>query len=143
VHVRRDYSRHRRIGHAGSVQPASRLAADVVGQDGTRYPKGTAVPQRADFNTLDNPFFWTAEPVRDAYSEEPSAGLHFLIFNPTSDDFRRTRLAMDGVLPGGRLVFEIGSRGQGFNSVLATTHRQNFLVPPRAHRSFPLSELPG
>jgi len=143
-HVRRDYSLHRRIGHSGSIQPASRLATAVVGPDGTRYPKGTAVPQRADFNTLDNPFFWTAEPGRDAYSEEPAAGLHFLIFNPTSDDFRRTRLAMDGVMPRGpRLDFETGSLGQGFNSVLATTHRQNFLVPPRAHRSFPLSELPA
>jgi hypothetical protein len=142
-HVRHDYARHRRIGHAGSVQPASRLATDVVGPDGTRYPQGTAVPQRADFNTLDNPFFWTAEPGGDAYSEEPAAGLHFVVFNPTSDDFRRTRLAMDGVLPTGpRLVFETGSLGQGFNSVLATTHRQNFLVPPRAHRSFPLVELP-
>jgi hypothetical protein len=29
----------------------------------------------------------------------------------------------------------------GFNSVLRTTHRQNFLVPPRAHRAFPLAEL--
>ena len=143
-HVRRDYERHRRIGHAGSIQTASRLASDVVGPDGTRYPKGTAVPQRADFNTLDNPFFWSADPVRDAFSEEPAAGLHFVVFNPTSDDFRRTRLAMDGVLPGGpRLVFEPGSRGRGFNSILATTHRQNFLVPPRAHRSFPLSELPA
>jgi hypothetical protein len=141
--VRHDFARHRRIGHAGSVQPSSRLAAEVVGPDGTHYPKGTAVPQRADFNTLDNPFFWTAEPVRDAYSEESAAGLHFLIFNPTSDDFRRTRLAMDGVLPGGRLAFETGSRGQGFNSVIATTHRQNFLVPPRVQRSFPLSELPA
>lgn len=140
-HVRHDYERHRRIGHSGSVQPASRLARDVVGPDGTRYPKGTAVPQRADFNTLDNPFFWTSEPGRDAYAEAPSAGLHFVIFNPTSDDFRRTRLAMDGVLPGGRLAFETGSRGQGFNSVLSTTHRQNFLVPPRARRSFPLAEL--
>jgi hypothetical protein len=27
------------------------------------------------------------------------------------------------------------------NSVLRTTHRQNFLVPPRKHRSFPLAEL--
>jgi len=25
--------------------------------------------------------------------------------------------------------------------VLLTTHRQNFLVPPRRHRSFPLAEL--
>jgi hypothetical protein len=142
--VRRDYARHRRIGHAGSVQPASRLDHNVVGPDGTPYPKGTAVPQRADFNTLDNPFFWSVDPARDGFSDEPAAGLHFLIFNPTSDDFRRTRLAMDGVLPGGRrLVFETGSRGRGFNSILATTHRQNFLVPPRAHRSFPLSELGG
>ena len=76
--------------------------------------------------------------------EVPAAGLHFLIFNPTSDDFRRTRLAMDGVLPGRPgLGFETGSLGPGFNSILVTTHRQNFLVPPRAHRSFPLSELPA
>ena len=143
-HVRRDFARHRRIGHAGSVQPASRLDRDTIGPDGTRYPKGTAVPQRADFNTLDNPFFWSAEPIRDKFLDEPAAGLHFVVFNPTSDDFRRTRLAMDGVLPGGpRLVFETGSRGRGFNSILATTHRQNFLVPPRTHRSFPLSELPA
>ncbi len=140
--VRSDYTRHRRIGHSGSLQTASRLGSDVVGPDGTRYPKGTAIPQRADFNTLDNPFSWSADPVRDAFLEEPAAGLHFVIFNPTSDDFRRTRLAMDGVLPDGpRLVFGPGSRGPGFNSVLETTHRQNFLVPPRAHRSFPLAEL--
>jgi hypothetical protein len=46
------------------------------------------------------------------------------------------------VLPGGKhLAFSPGSRGQGFNAVLTTTHRQNFLVPPRRHRSFPLAEL--
>jgi len=45
-------------------------------------------------------------------------------------------------LPDGtRLEFEPRSIGQGLNSVLRTTHRQNFLVPPRAHRSFPLSDL--
>jgi len=27
------------------------------------------------------------------------------------------------------------------NSVLFTTHRQNYLVPPRRHRSFPLAEF--
>jgi len=140
--VRRDYVRYRQIGHSGSLQPASRLDRDVVADDGTVYRKGTAVPQRADFNTLDNPFFWTADQAGDAYSAEPAAGLHFVIFNPTSDDFRRTRLAMDGIMPDGtRLVFETGSAGRGFNRLLTTTHRQNFLVPPREHRSFPLSEL--
>ena len=49
---------------------------------------------------------------------------------------------MDGVLPDGTtLPFGVQSSGQGFNQILATTHRQNFLVPPRRHRSFPLSEL--
>ena len=29
----------------------------------------------------------------------------------------------------------------GMNGVILSTHRQNFLVPPRRHRSFPLAEL--
>jgi hypothetical protein len=140
--LRRDYRLHRRIGHAGAIQTASRLDRDVLGSDGMLYRKGTAVPQRADFNTLDNPFAWSADPARDRMQDEPGAGVHFVVFNPSSDDFRRVRLAMDGVLPDGtRLDFEPRSIGQGLNSVLRTTHRQNFLVPPRAHRSFPLSEL--
>jgi hypothetical protein len=140
--VARDYARHRRIGHSGAIQTTSRLERTVVGPDGTRYPKGTAVPQRADFNTLDNPFFWTSDPVRDSFEQSPAAGVHFVVFNPTSDDFRRNRLAMDGVLPDGTtLRFDRNSPGQGFNQLLTTTHRQNFIVPPRRHRSFPLAEL--
>jgi hypothetical protein len=72
----------------------------------------------------------------------PAAGVHFVVFNPSSDDFNRGRLAMDGVLPDGtKLPFAPRDRGQGINSILRTTHRQNFLVPPRRHRSFPLVEL--
>jgi hypothetical protein len=137
-----DYRRHGRIGHSAAIQTASRLHHDVLGADGTRYRKGTAVPQRADFNTLDNPFFWSAHPKRDGMSGAPAAGVHFVVFTPTSDVFHRGRLAMDGVLPdGNRLEFAPRARGQGLNAVLATTHRQNFLVPPRSHRSFPLVEL--
>jgi deferrochelatase/peroxidase EfeB len=140
--VRADYRRRRRIGHAGAMQPASRLQRSRIGRDGTVYPKGTAVPQRADFNTLDNPFTWSAHPIRDRIADTPAAGTHFVVFNPTADDFRRIRLAMDGILPGGvRLNLPPRSIGQGINSVFHATHRQNFLVPPRAHRSFPLSEL--
>jgi hypothetical protein len=135
--IERDYFRLGTIGHSQSIQPASRLAADRLGEDGTLYPKGTAIPQRADFNTLDNPFAYPLVP-----GSGPRAGVHFVVFNPTSDDFERGRLAMDGQLPGGTtLPFEPGSRGQGINSVLRTTHRQNFLVPPRLHRSFPLVEI--
>jgi hypothetical protein len=135
--IERDYHRRGTIGHSQAIQPASRLQADHLGEDGTLYKKGTAIPQRADFNTLDNPFAFPVVP-----GAQPMAGVHFVVFNPTSDDFNRGRLAMDGRLPSGvKLAFQPRSRGQGFNSVLRTTHRQNFLVPPRAHRSFPLVEL--
>ncbi len=138
----RTFAKTGRFGHSASIQTTSRLQQDVVGPDGTLYPKGTAIPQRADFNTLDNPFAWSATPAADKVQRTPSAGVHFVVFNPSSDDFERNRDAMDGVLPGGAKL-DVGprSRAQGFNSVLTTTHRQNFLVPPRAHRAFPLSEL--
>jgi hypothetical protein len=137
-----DFQRFAAIGHSASIQPTSRLQMDIRGADGELYPKGSAIPLRADFNTLDNPFFWTADPDRDRHSEQPDSGLHFISFNPSSDDFRRNRLAMDGFLPDGtRLPLQQRSRAQGLNSVLLTTHRQNFLVPPRSHRSFPLAEL--
>ena len=115
---------------------------ELVGDDGTVYPKGTAIPQRADFNTLDNPFAWSARPGVDGMVEGPAAGVHFVVFNPSSDDFARTRRAMDGELPDGtKLAITPRSRVQGFNAILRTTHRQNFLVPPRRARAFPLSEL--
>jgi hypothetical protein len=140
--VSQDFKLHGRFGHSSSIQSSSRLPQDVVADDGTVYPKGTAIPQRADFNTLDNPFAWTATPARDSFSTDASAGVHFVVFNPSSDDFHRNRLAMDGVLPDGtKLALPPRARSQGFNSVLTTTHRQNFLVPPRRHRSFPLAEL--
>jgi hypothetical protein len=140
--VKRDFRRQGRIGHAASIQTTSRLQRDHVAEDGTVYERGTAIPQRADFNTLDNPFAWSSRPHVDDMQAGPRAGLHFVVFNPTSDDFHRNRLAMDGVLPDGtRLPLAARDRNQGFNAVLRTTHRQNFLVPPRAHRSFPLAEL--
>jgi hypothetical protein len=136
--VHRDYRRSGRIGHSAAIQTTSRLLHDVI-VEGVTYPKGTAIPIRADFNTLDNPFAWSERA--DEIGATPAAGVHFVVFNPTGDDFRRNRLAMDGVLPGGKIAFEPRAREQGFNSILSTTHRQNFLVPPRRHRSFPLAEL--
>jgi hypothetical protein len=137
--VRRAFRSAGRIGHSSSLQTTSRLLADFVGPDGTHYKWGSAIPIRADFNTLDNPFFFSSRPGE--VKPTPVAGVHFLVFNPSSDDFHRNRLAMDGVLPGGRLPLRPRDRNQGFNSILRTTHRQNFLVPPRRHRSFPLAEL--
>lgn len=137
--VHREFKRSGQIGHSASIQTTSRLERDVVAHDGTVFPKGTAVPIRADFNTLDNPFAWSEKA--DEIGVLPAAGVHFVVFNPTGDDFRRNRRAMDGQLEGKTIKLEARSRPQGFNEVLSTTHRQNFIVPPRRHRSFPLAEL--
>jgi hypothetical protein len=137
--VHRDYKKSGQMGHSASIQTTSRLDRDVVAHDGTVFPKGTAIPVRADFNTLDNPFAWSEK--LDEIGQLPAAGVHFVVFNPTGDDFRRNRRAMDGQLPEKNIKLEARSRPQGFNEVLSTTHRQNFLVPPRRHRSFPLAEL--
>ena len=102
--VRRDYRTSGRIGHSAPIQTTSRLQSDHVADRRDRLPQGTAVPVRADFNTLDNPFAWSERP--DEIGVLPAAGVHFVVFNPTGDDFRRNRRAMDGVLPGGKIPFK-------------------------------------
>ncbi len=132
------------IGHNTALQQATRLAADTVDNYGRLRPKGTAIPLREDFNTVDNPFHWTSAPERDRFSTQGAAGLHFVAFVPTSTAFHRARRAMDGVRlkDGVDLAPAAGGVGNvGLNAVTQATHRQNFLVPPRARRSFPLVEL--
>jgi hypothetical protein len=130
------------VGHSASLQPQSRLASDTIDNYGDRYNAGTSLVQRADFNTLDNPFSWTADKRADRWRAEPAAGLHFVSFTATSSIFERVRKAMDGHYPDGKGTgLDPRDAELGMNSVLHTTHRQNFLVPPRARRSFPLAEL--
>jgi hypothetical protein len=138
--VQTDFKTYGFPGHSSSMQPVSRLPAPVTDNYGNVWPAGTAIPQRADFNTLDNPFFFSADPQVDHMGAGPAAGVHFIAFMPTSGSFHRLRQAMDGQYGDG---VELGSGAvhSPFNNVLQTTHRQNFLVPPRAHRSFPLVEL--
>jgi hypothetical protein len=63
------------------------------------------------------------------------------MFQPTIEIFNNVRLAMDGHFPDTKMPVPAHSTHAGINSVLHTTHRQNYLVPPRRHRSFPLAEL--
>jgi hypothetical protein len=124
------------VGHSATLQTVTRLQADTRDAYGVLRPRGTAIVQRADFNTLDNPF------ALPASSAPPSAGVHFVAFAPTTGLFNRARRAMDGALgDGSKLELDPRAQAQGFNSFIHPTHRQNFLAPPRAHRSFPLAEL--
>ena len=128
-------------GHTGSMAPVDSTTAPTTSNYGVVYPTGTTVPVRGDFDTLDNPFSYTADPTGNHYSSTPAAGLHFIMFQPTIEIFNRIRLAMDGRYADQTLSVAPRSPHAGINSVLFTTHRQNFLVPPRRHRSFPLAEF--
>ena len=128
-------------GHTGSMAQVDSTTAPTTSNYGVAYPTGTTIPVRGDFNTLDNPFYYTSDPAADHYSSTPAAGLHFIVFQPTIAIFNRVRLAMDGHYPDQTLPLAPRSPHAGINSVLFTTHRQNYLVPPRRHRSFPLAEF--
>jgi hypothetical protein len=128
-------------GHTGALSVVDSTASAITSNYGEPYPAGTTIPLRGDFNTLDNPFYYTSDRSADHYSEKPAAGLHFLQFQPTIGIFNQVRLAMDGYFPGATLPVSPRSPHAGINSVLYTTHRQNYLVPPRRHRSFPLAEF--
>lgn len=111
-----DAEQHRVIGHNEAVQ------------QGSRSPEGQALQLRVDFNTMD---------AMDG--DAPTPGLHFLAFTPGSRIFHQSRKGMDATDAARR--YDIGSHANGINAFLHVTRRQNFLVPPRIHRAFPLLEL--
>jgi hypothetical protein len=108
----------RHIGHTTGVQRSSR-AAD-----------GSPMHIRADgpgYDTLDVPD-GSAQPK-----------LHFSIFVPTAAFFatmRRSQASLDLAQR-----YNVPAQNLGIERFLTATRRQNFLVPPRRNRAFPLVEL--
>jgi hypothetical protein len=107
-----------RLGHLSTLQRSSR-AAD-----------GTPVHMRMDgpgFDNLDVP----------GGSSQPK--LQFTIFVPTADFFRTMRgnqASLDLAQQ-----FAVPPEDNGLERFITATRRQNFLIPPRRNRSFPLVEL--
>jgi hypothetical protein len=126
------------LGHNEQMQFLSRLKQQTTTAYGEVLPRGTVFFLRQDFNTVDNPFeFSTTETM----SATPRAGVHFVGYGPSSQYYEKLRLEMDGVDHQKR--YNLPDENMGFTKFLVTTHRQNMLLPPRAHRSFPLAELIG
>ena len=107
-----------RMGHLCALQRSSR-ASD-----------GTPIHIRMDGPGLDN------MDVPDG-SVQPK--LQFTMFFPTADFFRVMRINQESL----DLVAEFGvdPDDNGLERFLTATRRQNFLIPPRRHRAFPLVEL--
>jgi hypothetical protein len=124
------------LGHNEQMQFLSRLKQDTTTAYGLTLPRGTVFFLRQDFNTVENPFeFSTADRISDT----ARAGVHFVGMGPSAQHYEKMRLEMDGVEHQER--YHMPDENLGFTKFLVTTHRQNMLLPPRAHRSFPLAEL--
>jgi hypothetical protein len=103
---------------------------------------------------MDVPAFQTFPDVPSISANAPAGTnqfkLEFIIFVPTSEFFRQLRVsagAQDLFAQFGQPNDPNGTSGgvqfsdNGLERFLTATRRQNFLVPPRRHRAFPLVEL--
>jgi hypothetical protein len=129
-----------RIGHEESLQEFSR-AAD-----------GTPLHIRADgpgYDSMDVPAFntsgtGTSQSVFPTPGTDVAAGsnqfkLQFTIYVPTAQLFAQMRTATAAQDLQAKFLDDDGDNG--LERFITATRRQNFLVPPRRHRSFPLTEL--
>lgn len=124
------------ICHNEQMQHLVRVATDTTTVCGERLVRGSVIFLRQDFNTIENPFeYWSDGPI----SSTPRAGVHFVGMAPSAQLFEQLRREMDSVELQQR--HSLPDENVGFSKFLTPTHRQNFLLPPRAHRSFPLAEL--
>jgi hypothetical protein len=67
--------------------------------------------------------------------------LQFTIFVPTSDFFATMR--SNQASPDLVKKFDIPNEDNGLERFITATRRQNFLIPPRRHRAYPLVEIGG
>jgi hypothetical protein len=122
-----------RVGHEEALQQVSR-AAD-----------STPLHIRADgpgFDSMDVPAFRTFPGPSGV--EVPAGSnqfkLQFLIYVPTADLFARMRSAQ-AAQQFQKQFLDGETDDNGLERHITATRRQNFLVPPRRHRAFPLLEL--
>jgi hypothetical protein len=120
-------TREPRMGHVSALQISSRAADGTpihIRMDGAGFSSG------------------------DVPNGTNQGKLQFTVFVPTADFFRTLRantaalkyqIAEAG--SGGSATGTVPAEDNGLERFLTATRRQNFLIPPRRHRSFPLLEL--
>ncbi len=108
----------RRMGHLSCLQRTSRA------------PDGAPVHIR-----MDGPGF-DAMDVPDGVAVPK---LQFTIFVPSAEFFRTLRTSQASLDL--QRKYAVDPSDNGLERFITATRRQNFLVPPRRHRAFPLTEL--
>jgi hypothetical protein len=120
-----------RVGHIAALQEFSR-AAD-----------GTPLHIRNDgpgLDTMDVPAFQLFPGQGTVSPGSYQFKLQFLMFVPTADLFAQMRAAQ-AAQAFQQQFLDGDDDDNGLERFLTATRRQNFLVPPRRHRAFPLAEL--
>lgn len=124
------------VGHNEQMQFLSRVESETTTAYGQAIPRGTTFFLRQDFDTVENPFEFSLDgPVNTV----PRAGVHFIGMGPSAQHFQLMRTEMDS--PDLAKKHNLPDENVGFTDFLVNTHRQNYCLPPRAHRSFPMAEL--
>jgi hypothetical protein len=119
-----------RIGHEQALQRSSR-AAD-----------GTPIHIRMDgpgLSSLDVPAFQTFPGGTNVPAGSSQPKLEFAVFMPTSESFRQMRVNV--AAQDLQVQFNVQADDNGLERFITATRRQNFLVPPRPRRAFPLTEF--
>jgi hypothetical protein len=122
-----------RIGHEAALQRISRAADstplhirnDGPGLDGLDVPAFRTFPTNVGANM----------PAGSAQFK-----LQFLIYVPTADFFASMR-SLQASQDLQKQFTNVNPDDNGLERFITATRRQNFLVPPRRHRAFPLLEL--
>jgi hypothetical protein len=134
-----------RLGATFTGQP--RIGHEAALQQVSRAPDGTPLHIRADgpgLDRMDVPAFRTFPGPAGA--EVPAGSkqfkLQFLVYVPTADLVARMRAAQVAQQLQRRFMNGEGD-DNGLERFITATRRQNFLIPPRRHRAFPLVELAG
>ena len=104
----------RRYGLVGHAQTSARARRN-----------GRAIILRRDFDTVDG----------------GQAGLHFVSLQRSIADFVSTRKAMNASQAGYLNAGISDTVNNGINEFIFVTHRANYAVPPRQHRSYPLLRI--
>jgi hypothetical protein len=121
-----------RIGHINALQQVSRasdgtplhIRADGPGLDGMDVPAFETYPGSGSFFAAGSYQF----------------KLQFLIYVPTATFFAQLRTAQAAQDLQQEYLDSV-ALANGVERFITSTRRQNFLVPPRRHRAFPLVEL--
>ena len=93
--VAQGVQKYHSYGHTGSLSVVDSTASQITSHYGEVYPAGTTIPVRGDFNTLDNPFYYTSDPSGRPL-QQAASGRVALPYIPADDCDLQSRPALDG-----------------------------------------------